>query len=265
MGSILGGLGIGGVLDGVGAIAGMFGGGGHADFGSSGDLSAGKSQLNNLSGLAGQYGSQAQNAFNSYGSDNNAYRNASGNEAALLSANPYTDAFSTAQLAASGAGSSAAYSRARANLQATAAGMGLGGGAGSMLAGGQAGIDASAAGQISGQQNQLALQAIAQHRQNLGQLTNLYGGMSGTDYNRGMGALGGQTGIDSGLASSYLGLGQNELNMEQNLDAENRQATSSAFGGLGSILGSAAGYGRMGGYGGNGGKVDGMSTQDIKF
>ena len=243
--------GLGGAISGVSALTSLFGK--SKDYGSAGDLSAGRGYLSQEGGIGSQYGQQAAGALSNYGTDNGAYRGATQNYANYLSQDPYTDSYSTARLAAAGAGSSDAYSRARANLQSTASGMGLGGGASSMLSGGLAGIDAAQAGQLSGQQNSLALQAIAQHRQNLGQLTDLYGGMAGTDYNRGMGALGAQQGVDQSLAGNYLGLGQQEQGYEMNAQNQQNQAFGSALGSLGSLYGSSKGYGAMGGYGGNSG------------
>ena len=250
----LGGIGgAGGIVSGLGALSGLFGGGDSKDYGSSGDLSAGRRYLNQENALGGQYGNLSSQAMGQYGADNGQYRSAAGNYANLLQQNPYTDQYSAAQLAQSGAGTSAAYSRARANLQANAAGMGLGGGGGSALSGGLAGIDASQAGTLSGQQNQLALQAIAQHRQNMGQLTDLYGGIAGQDYGRGTSALGAQEGVDRSLAGSYLGLGDQERNMEIGYQQQMNQATSAGLGSLGSSLGAAGGYKAAGGYGGNSG------------
>ena len=252
----IGGIGgLGTVISGVSALAGL--GGKTPTYGSSGDLSAGRGYLSQENGIGNQYGQQGQNALTSYGADNGAYRGAAENYAKYLSQDPYTDSYSTAKLAAGSAGSSDAYNRARANLQSTASGMGIGGGAGSMLSGGMAGIDAAQAGQMSGQQNQLALQAIAQHRQNMGQLTDMYGGMAGTDYSRGMGALGAEQGIDQSLSGSYLGMGQREQDMELQAQQAQNQAFGSSLGNIGSIFGSKSGYGAMGGYGGNSGGFGG--------
>ena len=245
----IGGIGgIGMAVDGVSALSSLFSK--SKDYGSSGDLSAGRGYLSQQNGIGNQYGQQAQNSLANYGTDNGSYRGAAQNYANYLSRDPYTDSYSAAKLAAASSGSSDAYSRARANLQSTAGGLGLGGGAGSMLYGGMAGIDASQAGQMAGQQNNLALQAIAQHRQNLGQMTDLYGGMAGTDYSRGMNALGAQSGIDQSLSGAYLGLGQQEQGLELQSQQQQNQAFGGAMSGLASIYGTKAGYDKMGSFGG---------------
>jgi len=226
----------------IGALGGLFGGSQTKDFGSSGDLSAGRGQLGNLGSLGGQYGNLAQQDMGAYGSANGQYQNALQGQENYLKADPYTDQYSTAQLANATSGTAAAYQRAHANLQASMGASGLGGGDSSMLSGGQASIEAGQAGNMAQAQNSLAMNRISQRAQNLSALTNLTGGVANTDYSRGIGAMGAQEGIDQNLANSYLGLGGQELGMEQNYQAQQRQAMASGLGGLGQAVGMASYY-----------------------
>lgn len=238
LGAIFGG--IGGAVSAAGAIQGLLAK--PTNYGSQQDFSSGRGYLNQLSGLGNTYAAQASNAMNDYSADNGQYRSAVQNYGNYLQQDPFTDQRSTADLARATTGSADAYSRARANLQASGAAAGVGGAGSSSLMGGMAGIEAGEAGSLAGAQNNQAYAQIAQHQQNMQALTNLYGGVSGQDYSRGTQALGAQQGVDNGLASTYLGLGQTEFGEEQNMDAQQRQASAGALGNLGSILGSKAGF-----------------------
>lgn len=233
--------------------------GGAKKYGADADLSAGRGYLGQEGGIANTYGGLGASALSQYGTDNGQYRSALGGYEDYLKQDPYTDNYSTAQLARATEGTTQAYTRARANLAAAAAGTGQGGGASSMLAGGEQGINTAAAGQVAGQQNALGMARIAQHGQNLAQLANLTGSVANTDYGRGVNAYGAQLGVLGHLGGEYLGLGQNERSMEMQSQA---QADSSLYGlagaagsylGLRNVLGNSgnAGYGNAG-YGGLG-------------
>ena len=239
---ILGGGQIGLIGGAIGALGGLFGGSQNKSYGSSGDLSAGRGQLGQLGQLGNQYGDIARQDMGAYGSANNQYQSALQGQENYLKADPYTDQYSTAQLANAASGTASAYQRAHANLQASMGANGMGGGNSSMLAGGEAGIEAGQAGTIAQDQNNLAMNRIGQRAQNLSALTNLSGGVANTDYSRGMGAMGAQEGVNQNLANSYLGLGQSELGMEQNYQAQQRQAMASGLGGLGQAVGMASYY-----------------------
>jgi len=226
----------------IGALGGLFGGSQTKDFGSSGDLSAGRGQLGNLGALGTQYGNVAQQDMGAYGAANGQYQGALQGQENYLKSDPYTDQYSTSQLARATSGTAAAYQRAHANLQAEAGGSGLGGGNSSMLAGGQASIEENQAGNMAQAQSNLAMNRISQRAQNLSALTDLTGGVANTDYNRGMGAMGAQQGVESNLANSYLGLGQNEQNLELGYQEQQRQAMASGMGGLGQAVGMASYY-----------------------
>ena len=238
LGAIFGG--IGGAVSAAGAVEGLLAK--PANYGSQQDFNSGRQYLSQLSGIGSQYGSQASNAFNDYSADNGQYRGAVQNYGQYLSQNPYTDTRNTADLARATTGSADAYSRARANLAASGAAAGVGGAGSSSLMGGMAGIEAGEAGSLAGAQNTQAYNQIQARQANMQALVGLYGGQAGQDYSRGTQALGAEQGVDSGLASTYLGLGQTEFGEEQNMDAQQRQATSGALGNLGSLFGSKAGF-----------------------
>lgn len=208
--------------------------------------------LGQEAGLAPQYGQQAQQSLGEYGSDNGAYRSAAGAYGDYLKQDPYTDAYSTEQLNNATAGGRAAFQGAQAHLTSSLAQRGLDTGAGGMassaLSGGLAQMDQAHAGSLAQAQNQLAMQRIQQRRQNMGALTNLYGGMAGQDYSRGMGALGAQGNILGNVAGGYgqMGAYQNSQAQMQN------QQLGAGLSGLGGILGQRAGYaGAMGDMNGN--------------
>lgn len=228
-------MGIMAALGGAQIIGGLLGRGHNPYSGqSTADLSAGRGYLGQLAGIGGQYGQAAAQQMGDYGADNGAYRSALGNEEQHLQTNPYTQAYGASQVANAAGSTTQAFNAARAHLTASLAARGMGQ-SGSM-AGALSGLDSREAGAQAGLQNGLAQQAVANQGQRMAALTGLTGGAAGQDYARGMGALGAQGGIDSGLGNSYLGLGQ----QEQNLGLEYQGAQNSMIGSGASMLGQAA-------------------------
>lgn len=209
--------------------------GGAQKYGADADLSAGRGYLDAQGGIARKYGGLGDAAMTQYGADSGTYRSALTGYENYLKADPNTDNYSTAQIARSTEGTTQAYTRARANLAASAAMSGQGGGPSSLMAGGEQGINTAAAGSLASAQNAYSRDAIARHGQNLATLANLTGGVANTDYGRGLSAYGQEEGIDSRLSGAYLGLGQNERQMEQQ---SQQQADSSLYG----LAGAAGGY-----------------------
>lgn len=209
--------------------------GSRPSYGSAGDLSAARGYMGQEAGIGRQYGQQSQDALNEYGTDNAGYRQAAGAYGNYLKQDPFTDSYDTAQLAGATNGAAQSYQRANANLSANMASRGLTDS--SEMAGGLAGIGAAQAGSMATTQNALAMNRIAQRRQNLATLTGLTGGMANTDYSRGMGALGAQEGIDSHLAGMSLGMGEREQGMELQQGSLLRSAMGAGASGIANAYG----------------------------
>lgn len=185
-----------------------------------------------VGGAASQYGQLASGALGSYNTYNPQYQQAVNSYSNLLSQNPYTDQFSTQQLAGATQGMNADYARAGANLQAQDAQRGFL--SSSNLQGGLSGLQAAQLGQMGQARNNLAMQAIQQNYQNKANLTNLLGGVSSGYYNQGTNALGQSAALNSGLGADYMNLGNQQ-------HAQYQQNIGNVLGGVSALAGIAGG------------------------
>lgn len=231
-------IGLGTILSGSSALLGLLGG--SKKYGSAGDMKSGREGLGALSGVRDQYGNLASQGMNDYGADNADYRSALDNEEQYLATDPYTSSRDAADLAQGTQGATSAYQKDNSDLTASLASRGITDG--SILGGGLAYNANQKAGTFAGAENQLAYNKINSRNPNNIALLNLTSGAANQDYGRATGALGAEGGLDQNLASSYLGLGQNEQDMEQHGQQQDAQAIGSAA----TMAGQAYGFGAGG-------------------
>jgi len=169
-------------------------------------------------------------------------------ELSYLRTNPYTDTYDQAQLSRSTGGAMQGFAAAKAALASDLGRRGLAspGGASSALSGGDAAIDAAAAGTLANNQNSIALDAITQRGRNLAQANQIAAQHASMLFNEGAGASEAGSNILGGAAAGYdntgndwLHEGEQQINDTQNSNS----AASSSWGGLAGIGMKVAGLG----------------------
>ena len=224
----------------VGGALGILGGaldlfGSHGDNGASDYEQAMKQSGESIAGLGNSLRAQGGNQFDLYGTDNANYRQAAGDYANILKADPFTDQKNAADVARTAGDTAGIYARTRAALLADGALRGGEGyGQGNSYTAGALGANANNQANALGQaQNQLFYTRANQRRQNAADLTGLYSDMAGQDYNRGMGTYNQASGDFSNAGDIYQQLYQQALQKSQ------AQAGSQGDA-IGGIIGGAA-------------------------
>lgn len=204
-------------------------------YGSAADMAAGRAALTNEAGIGSEFGSLAKGALNNYSADNAGYRSAVTDETNYLKADPFTDTRDAADLAQATRGTTQAFQRGDANLTASLARRGFDP-TSSMAAGGLASLAGQEAATVAGAENDQAYRKIATRNNNRNALMSILSGESATDYGRGVSALGNENSIDSSLAHTHLGLGQQEQAQEAAAEAARNQQIYGGATGLGASL-----------------------------
>lgn len=240
-------------LGGASIIGGLLGG--HKDFGSAGDFGQGRNFLGKMGAVGGRYAGLADGALTDYAGDNAGYRNAVGDESRFLRTDPLTDSAVTGQVARMTAGTTDHFNAARASLSSDLARRGLTDS--SQMAGGLAGIASAQAGTVSGAQNAVTTQALAQRAARMQANTSLMGGVASQDYGHGMQNLGAEAGVYGNLGNTYMALGRGEQGQEM-------AAQSAANGMIGQGAGILAGaFGKA--PGASSSPLGGMNPYDVAF
>jgi hypothetical protein len=198
-------------------------------------LSAAGNNANTYAGVASQAGSN-------YGANEPAYQTALNTEVDTLGQG-FGNQARSGYIAGQTANVGNQYQQGAANLtdQLSARGLGTSG----SVAGGLADLNSQRSGAYANAANAANNYFSTAQAQRQGQITGLLGQAAGTDYSQQMGALGGATNADLGVAGIY----GNEATQAQQQQAQQDQAFQQGIGGLfgdiGSIYGLRSGMASM--------------------
>lgn len=230
----LGVLGATGLLGGGGTVTNPYSGQANGNYTNAGDAAgdasgAGRTLANTGESALGEYNDFAPTEM---GTTSDALR--------YLSESPYDDTYDQAQLSKATQGNIIAGGSAKMNLAEALGARGVlsPGGASSEYAGGVAGIDAANAGTLAQGQNNVALSAIAQRRQNLMDAHQLAADQASSLFSRGaQGTQGGASALTSagGLydttGNDWLNEGQEQIQNTQN----SNNASAAGWAGLANV------------------------------
>ena len=182
----------------LGAITGLFGGGGSPP---SINWGPSNTYMNALQSLGYNIGGQSSLAQNNYNSANAGANNAIANYSKYLTTNPGTDQADAEAIAKAEQGASEAGVKAKANLSQDLAQRGVSPGS-SIGVGGMANIDESLAANDANIRAARGEQETAQHNANLATNAELLSNAANTQFGRYDTLTGQQVGIDQGLLSA---------------------------------------------------------------
>lgn len=191
--------------------------------------------LGDESGLRDSYSQLAAQNRSQYGIDNdksNQYLTGLEN---YDNTDPYTDAYSQQQLAASTNGAYRDEQQAQANTAASLAQRGIGDS--SVAAGATAGINSNFMGQMAGARNNLALQAISQQASRKQALANMFSSASQRDLGNASSEMGAQGNYDSSLQGIYGNMAQYNRGLDNQYVAQRQQDIYGGAQGIGDGLG----------------------------